>query len=210
MTGMLAFCWLGERLNCFQIVMMLFSFGGITLVTLSRDKATVSGTLSEFSAYHAGVALCIALIFVFALAAVTTRKMKGLHFSVIQFYIALCGFVASAIWVLILLTHKDVFAFSGYVPWLELVGGSVCHWMNQTLVTCMNQSLNPATVGIFLYVQVVYAILFDYVAFHTSLQTMQWIGAAIIVVFSCLAAIERKRSADKKKAQEALAAQNKT
>ena len=110
-SGVLAFCWLGERLSLFQVVMMCFCFGGITLVTLSKHDAQGDDSKTHFGAYEAGIALCGTLVLVFALAAVTTRRLKGLHFSIIQFYISLCGFVASAIWIFILWTQKGVFSF---------------------------------------------------------------------------------------------------
>ena len=59
--------------------------------------------------------------------------------------------------------------------------------------------MNPATVGMFYYTEVIFAFLFDLIFFDTSLQTMQLIGAAVILTFSIAAALKKKRAADRAK-----------
>ena len=58
----------------------------------------------------------------------------------------------------------------------------------------MNQSMNPATVGMFMYIQVVYAFLCDIFAFNMTLSALQFIGSATVFLFSIAAAYEKKRA----------------
>ena len=68
--------------------------------------------------------------------------------------------------------------------------------------TCMNQSINPAIVGMFMYVQVFYALLFDIFVFDSAFMPLQLVGGAIVLAFAFVATIDKKREADKKKAEE--------
>lgn len=48
----------------------------------------------------------------------------------------------------------------------------------------MNQSINPATVGIFMYMQIVYAFLYDTFAFDYTMTVLQFVGIGILLSFS--------------------------
>ena len=52
--------------------------------------------------------------------------------------------------------------------------------------------MNPATVGMFMYVQIFYAYMIDVFAFDQHLNGLQFIGGAIILVFSVMAALHKK------------------
>ena len=58
--------------------------------------------------------------------------------------------------------------------------------------------MNPATIGMFMYIQIIYAYLFDMMVFDTSLSTLQLAGALIVFVFSIVAAIDKNRVPDEK------------
>ena len=91
-TGLLACIWLGEKLSIFQIVGMVFCLCGITIITVSND-ATPEGSdesevvstdrASTISSYHVGIILAIGVVCCFAVGAVTTRRIRAIHFSVI-------------------------------------------------------------------------------------------------------------------------------
>ena len=108
--------------------MMLFCFGGIALVAFSKDESEEESD-AKLSSYEAGIAICGALSVVFAVSAVTTRRLKNCHFSIVQFYLVLTTLVTSAVWILILRVDNDVFDFVGKLPWIELVAASFCHWI---------------------------------------------------------------------------------
>ena len=63
--------------------------------------------------------------------------------------------------------------------------------------------MNPATVGMFMYIQIIYAYLFDMMVFDTSLSTLQLAGASIVFVFSVAAAIDKNRAPDEKLSADA-------
>ena len=99
-SGLLAFIWLGEKLSIFQIMMMILCFGGVTMVALANNSDE-DHSKSNISSYEAGVALCGTLCVIFAVSAVSTRRLKGMHFSVMQFYLTFVAFIASSIWILL-------------------------------------------------------------------------------------------------------------
>ena len=92
------------------------------------------------------------------------------------------------------------------IPWLEIVGASFCHFTAQLFLTCMNQSLNPAIVAMFMYAKVVYAGFSDYFIFDEQLQSVQIVGAVAVLIITIIAAIEKKCAADNA-ARAALEAQ---
>lgn len=81
---------------------MFLCFGGILLVTLSKDSEDVSdGTdEKEWSSYDIGVILASLAALIFAIAAVTTRRLRDLHFSVMQFYLTFTSLLFGAVWIL--------------------------------------------------------------------------------------------------------------
>ena len=96
-SGILACIWLGEKLSFFQIVCMLLCFIGIAVVTFSNG---INSEEDEYSSFKAGIALSGIISVIFALAYVTTRRVRVLHFSVIQFYFDLTSLIISGIWIL--------------------------------------------------------------------------------------------------------------
>ena len=76
---------------------MLLSFIGIAIMTFSNG---VGSEEDEFSSYKLGIALSGVISVLFALSGVTTRRVRVLHFSVIQFYSDLTALLISGIWIL--------------------------------------------------------------------------------------------------------------
>ena len=62
----------------------------------------------------------------------------------------------------------------------------------------MNQSINPALVGMFMYIGVLYALIFDIFVFDAEFEALQMIGGGLALLVALIAAIEKKMSADKK------------
>ena len=106
------------------------------------------------SNYEIGVLITCVLVLLAAASAVTTRRLKELHFNIIQVYLSFVGLVISTIWLVIEMCRPDakpMFHLAGVVPWLELFAACFFHFIAQIMTTCMNQSQNPAIVGMFLY-----------------------------------------------------------
>ena len=99
-AALLACLWLGEKLSFFQLVCMLLCFGGIAVVIFERESAD-GEVKKESSSFNFGVILTCIVALIFAITAVTTRKVRSLHWSVITFYFELTCFIISGVWILI-------------------------------------------------------------------------------------------------------------
>lgn len=176
---------------------MICCFGGIAIVAFSDDKDDEIGIEASeeadiTSSYRIGVFWAIMTVLMDALANVATRRLKSVHYSVIQFHYASISSLVNIIWLIFVVTGADsrkVFTF-GWDPviWFKLFGMCASNFIGQNLLTCMNQSMNPATVGLFLYIQIIYNLPLDYAIFDVVLSGMQILGATICVVFSLAAA----------------------
>ena len=76
------------------------------------------------------------------------------------------------------------------------------------MATCMNQSVNPATVGIFMYIQIFYAYAFDVMIFEQEFMPLQLVGSSIVLVFSVLTAIHKKRTSEQENLKQAEVAES--
>ena len=103
-TAVVAFMWLRESLAIFQLVAMTFSFGGIVLVILTSPEAKLEiegSSETGISSYNLGIICVCTVVFLFALSGVTTRRIRDLHYSVIQMYLCMCGFIIGSSWLII-------------------------------------------------------------------------------------------------------------
>ena len=82
-SGVLAWIWLGDKLGVFQIVMMIFCFAGVVLVACSKNTDEDDDDDSKSSTYTIGIVLTSLLAVIFAVSAVSTRRLKTMHFSVL-------------------------------------------------------------------------------------------------------------------------------
>lgn len=97
--------------------------------------------------------------------------------------------LSSVIWLICMSTSQKIFDFEGgATPWIEIIVGSLLDYFSQMLKIFMMQSMNPAVVGMFMYVKVFYAFLSDIFIFHMSLSTMQLVGCIAVFIFSLAAA----------------------
>ena len=88
---------------------MVICFGGIALVVLagsssasdSDDVSLDNDDNKIFSGYQLGALLCFCCVLIFSLSMVATRRLKGVHFLIIIFYLGIVQMVISSIWLLI-------------------------------------------------------------------------------------------------------------
>ena len=73
--------------------------------------------------------------------------------------------------------------------WAKLVGFGSARFFAINLTTCMNQSINPATVAIFSYFVIVYSVILDLTLFDIDMTIMQYLGASTCLIFSFASAI---------------------
>ena len=154
MAALLACIWLGDKLTMLQIVCMVFSLAGIVIIIFAKSPEDEDQELTKFNSYEVGIAMCCACTVVFALSTVGTRRLRNVHFSIVQWHLAAVGILMISVWLLIegLIAERTVFSFSSPAgAWLDMVGCSLCFFFGQLMTTCMFQSVNPALVGMFLY-----------------------------------------------------------
>ena len=70
------------------------------------------------------------------------------------------------------------------IIWAKLAGYGSALFIELNFSTCMNQSINPATVAIFSYFLIVYNIVFDLTLFDIKMVGLQYIGASLCLIFS--------------------------
>ena len=173
---------------------MCCCFGGIAIVAFSNDEESTEAVegAETISSYQVGIFWAIVAVLTFALGYVSTRRLKSIHYSVIQFHYSSISTIVNIIWLIVTITGangRQVFTFGWDTQiWLKLLGLCTTNFIGQNLITCMNQSINPATVGLFLYIQIVYNLTVDYAVFDVVLNGMQILGASICVIFSIAAA----------------------
>ena len=82
LIAVIAWLWLRETITHFELFAMFGSYIGIAMIGLS-DPASKDGEVSEESTYTLGVILSLVAAVGMAIIAVSTRKLKEIHFGVI-------------------------------------------------------------------------------------------------------------------------------
>ena len=182
---------------------MVFCFGGIAIVALSKDETDgVSVQTTEFTQYEIGVVFALCSACLAALWTVTTRRIRDLHFSLVMFYASAFAFLFSTAWLLFYKLNHEVFQFQGgALTWIKLVMVGFCHFTASMSSTCAFQSMNPATVGMFMYMNIFYSYIVDVFVFDSQLNVLQFLGIGIILTFSVAGAIHKRFATP---AQEAI------
>ena len=113
MNAVLAFVWLRETITVFELMAMLCCFGGITIVALSKEEDDTNSDLVEgseddlISPYSVGIIMAVLTITLYAIGGVTTRRLKTLHFLIIQYHYATIATVFNVIWIIIVVADSD-------------------------------------------------------------------------------------------------------
>ena len=58
--------------------------------------------------------------------------------------------------------------------------------------------MNPATVGMFMYIQIFYSYMIDVFIFDSHLNALQFVGGGIILTFSVAAALHKRFTQNEK------------
>ena len=191
-TAVLQWVWLSETITWFDVVAMIGSYSGIVILTYfgSDLDPELSGP------YLLGVVVSISISFGMSLISVSTRRLKSIDYSVIQFYYGAVSSILIGLIILIQSLNRGTLPFSGVslTTWLELVAASVVNMVAQAMMTVCNQRGNPATVGLLSYVAVFYSFMADLLIFGISFTALEYVGVFITLGFSVSAAIIKLRS----------------
>lgn len=105
MIAIIVFIWLCERISKFEFAAMCFCFSGIILVAIyaPEQEAEVDETgEKEDTSYSFGITMALVTTFLYAVAGVVARRLRAVHFTVIQFHYSFIGTVLFTIYNIIL------------------------------------------------------------------------------------------------------------
>ncbi|QOF69569.1 DMT family transporter [Aminobacter sp. SR38] len=162
----------GERLTLTKLSWLGIAFGGMLLIVQSKPDAGAVGT-----DYLCGILLALGAAFFYAIAAIITKKLKGVPPHLIALIQVTVGILMLA-----------PFANSAALPvgaktWTLLVAVGVVHTgVMYILLYGAIQKLPTNLVGALSFIYPVVAILADFLAFGHRLQPLQLLGAAAILI----------------------------
>ncbi|WP_439501736.1 DMT family transporter [Aminobacter ciceronei] len=162
----------GERLTLTKLSWLGIAFGGMLLIVQSKPDAGAVGT-----DYLSGILLALGAAFFYAIAAIITKKLKGVPPHLIALIQVTVGILMLA-----------PFANSAALPvgaktWTLLVAVGVVHTgVMYILLYGAIQKLPTNLVGALSFIYPVVAILADFLAFGHRLQPLQLLGAAAILI----------------------------
>ncbi|MBA8907135.1 DMT family transporter [Aminobacter ciceronei] len=162
----------GERLTLTKLSWLGIAFGGMLLIVQSKPDAGAVGT-----DYLSGILLALGAAFFYAIAAIITKKLKGVPPHLIALIQVTVGILMLA-----------PFANFAALPvdaktWTLLVAVGVVHTgVMYILLYGAIQKLPTNLVGALSFIYPVVAILADFLAFGHRLQPLQLLGAAAILI----------------------------
>lgn len=161
----------GERLTLTKLAWLGIAFGGMLMIVQAKSGAT-TGT-----DYLSGILLALGAAFFYAIAAIITKKLKGVPPHLIALIQVTVGIAMLA-----------PFANFGHLPtdagtWALLIAVGVIHTgVMYILLYGAIQKLPTNLVGALSFIYPVVAILADFLAFGHRLQPLQLLGAAAILI----------------------------
>ena len=196
-VAILTYFWLNEVISKLELVTMVFAFGGVIMVGLSKkdpgnnDPDTAQQITNGL--YTAGIILCLANSFGTSVSIVATRRLKMLSVIVIQWYYALtsCLVTGISVW-LQKKSFYTAFTETGWHEWLFILSIGILNNLGQNLMTCINQRANPATASIMMYFGIGFSFIFDVLLFKISFTPLQLIGTGICLSFTAMTAIYKQ------------------
>ena len=136
-TAFLSFMMLNEKISVFEIFAMVFAFGGVVMIGVSRVKEDpILGELdvfglSEAGLFRLGLIFAISTAFFWSLSTVLTRKLKQINIGILQFYYACLSSLVSAIPLIYFYfqQNKLPFVYDNIYVYLELLGGALTNFL---------------------------------------------------------------------------------
>ncbi|MES2937001.1 MAG: DMT family transporter [Pseudomonadota bacterium] len=183
--------FLRERLARDQMGWLLLAFGGVLLVAQAR-----SANLPAGANYGLGILLALGAAFLYAIAALVAKKLKGLAPHVIALVQMVVGCVLLAPWALRSGLPADATAWSSFAAI-----GVVYTGVMYILLYGALQKLPTPLAGALSFVYPLVAVLVDHVAFGVRLGPIQWVGAAAILAAAAGLHLRAQRSLAKAAAQ---------
>lgn len=164
--------FLGERLTLGRLGWLALAFAGMLGIAEGRPEAGYIG-----SDYLPGIALALGAAFFYAVAAIITKKLKGVPPHLI-------ALIQLGVGILMLAPLADFAALPGDVGgWSILVTLGVVHTgLMYILLYGAIQKLPTPLTGALSFIYPIVAIAVDMLAFGIRLQPTQIVGAAVILL----------------------------
>ncbi|WP_109574310.1 DMT family transporter [Aminobacter sp. AP02] len=164
--------FLGERLTLTKLAWLGIAFGGMLMIVQAKP-----GTGSVGTDYLGGVLLALGAAFFYAIAAIITKKLKGVPPHLIALIQVAVGIVMLAPFANFTELPTDA------KTWTLLVAVGIIHTgAMYILLYGAIQKLPTNLVGALSFIYPVVAILADFLGFGHRLQPLQLVGAAAILI----------------------------
>ena len=107
MIAIIVFIWLCERITKFEFAAMCLCFSGIILVALysqepEKEVDEAGEQQEDDTSYSFGITMALVTTFLYAVAGVVARRLRTVHFTVIQFHYSFIGTILFTIYNIIL------------------------------------------------------------------------------------------------------------
>ncbi|UQY34169.1 DMT family transporter [Pseudomonas fulva] len=172
MLVILAALFLGEKLTLQKLAWLSISFLGMLAIVSAHGSTGQGG-----GDYLAGIALALGAAFLYAVAALIIKKLKGVPPHLI-------ALIQVSVGVLMLAPLADFTTLpQGQQTWAILLTLGVVHTGGMyVLLYGAIQKLPTALTGALSFIYPIAAIAVDWVAFDHQLGALQWLGVAAILL----------------------------
>lgn len=163
---------LRERVTGASLAWLALAFGGVLLVAQAKPSAVPAG-----ADYGLGIALALGAAFLYAIAALVAKRLKGVAPHLIALVQMTVGSLLLAPWALMSGLPQGQQAWTVF-----LAIGIVYTGLMYILLYGALQKLPSATAGTLSFIYPLVAVAVDHLAFGVRLGPVQWAGAAAILV----------------------------
>lgn len=161
-----------EKLTATKLFWLGFAFAGMLLIVQAKPSGANNG-----SDYMAGIALSLGAAFLYAIAAIVAKRLKGTPPHLI-------ALIQVSVGVVMLAPLADFTSLpQSTVQWASIVTIGMVHTgLMYILLYSAIQKLPTHITGSLSFIYPIAAILVDYIAFGHALQPSQLIGSAAILI----------------------------
>lgn len=163
---------LRERVSAAALGWLGLAFGGVLMVAQAKSSALPAG-----ANYALGIALALGAAFLYAIAALVAKRLKGVPPQLIALIQMVVGSAMLLPWVLRSGLPSSAQAWGSFAAI-----GVVYTGIMYILLYGALQRLPTATAGTLSFIYPLVAVLVDHLAFGVRLGPMQWAGAAAILL----------------------------
>ncbi|KAF0699375.1 Aste57867_10056 [Aphanomyces stellatus] len=178
LTFLLGALVLGEHLYLVDFCMALASFGGV--VCVARPSFLFGATTTAWVGSPFAVAGGLLSASCQALAYVSLRQTKSIHFLVMIHYFMLSGVVGAALWLVVVETGFHIHQAPSVV-WLVCSSTGLLGFLGQVCMTKGFQLEHAGLASMMRYLDIVFVFIWDAMLLKESINPWSICGAAIIL-----------------------------